>query len=70
MQHSTCMSELLSLCNSMPSQDLRVLVSPNRKRHLLTLTSCMVLIYKNVHLMKNVLAVTVFLLGLSSASPK
>lgn len=58
------------LYNSMPSQNLKVPISTNRKRHLLTLTFCAALIYKNVHLEQNVLAVLVFLLGFGVSCSK
>lgn len=59
------------LYNSMPGQNLKApIISPNRKRHLLTLIFCVVLIYKNVHLVQNVLTVLVFLLGLGVSYSK
>lgn len=60
----------LLLCNSVSSQNLKVPISPSRKRHLLTLTFCVVLVCRYVPLVQNVLAVLVFLLGLDISYAK
>lgn len=62
--------QCLLLCNSMSSQNLKIPISPGRKRHLLTLTFCVVLVCRSVHLVQNVLAVLVFLLGLDVSYSK